>query len=509
MARRADRSEKRPTDFLTGASHELRTPLNAVVCMLDLALSEPSMSAMREYLETARESARTLTGMLDDLVDLARDDAGTLEFLTDPCDLCAIVQSLGAAPRGARERLSVRLHPDLPASLLGDERRLRQILLPLADFAMKSADSQQVIVELGLLHAAERSAELELGIGPGGLGTDADRRAMIPFAADAPASYAAAGLGVAIAQRWLRRMRGDLWIDPRPGGPGSFYGRFELACDAAVSQAVRPQRFVPVPHLAKNWNDRPLSILVADDTPANQQVVKAVLTKRGHHVELADNGRQALDRVRHHPFDVVLMDAQMPAMDGLEATSAIRKLPDEVRARVPIIAMTAHVMPEDRRRCLEVGMDDYLPKPLDISALVARVEFHGAAKRSEHAAAEGTHLSASPITADFLSGALARLGGDETLLRELIRMFRQDAWELLDKIRAGITLDDAEAVARNAHNLRGLAANFDATSVMRTTRAIERMAGERHLADAAPLVNELAKDLEVVVTALTDFEETN
>jgi CheY-like chemotaxis protein len=269
---------------------------------------------------------------------------------------------------------------------------------------------------------------------------------------------------------------------------------------------------------------RTLHILVADDTPANQKVVKAVLTKRGHRVELADNGRHALEQLRKQQFDVVLMDAQMPMMNGLQATAAIRDLSDSARSRVPIIALTGHTLQEDRQRCLAAGMNDYLPKPIDIEALIECVEYHGNAphvdgtensdgyasaqttiQQQQQPQADVVHGTVMPLEQDFLAGALARLGGDEALLRELIRLFQEDAEVLVRRIRKEIAEGDAEAATRAAHNLRGLAANFDDLRTISAAGAVEQAAKRSELTEALRLVPELEASLDALQAALARY----
>ena len=502
------------SDFLAGASHELRTPLNAIVGMLELALGESLPLTLRDYLTTARDSAHSLTVSLDNLLDLARADAGQLPFDSVACDLSEMVSAaLGPlSRRSTARRILTRLHTDLPHDLLGDTHRLQQIIVPLVEYSLKCLDASAVVVEIGLLSSDRKGAILELGVGARGLVTSEGRIRYVPFVPAEASKYSAAGLGLTIAQRWIRHLHGELWVDPRPGGDGEFYGTLRLERGARrLARGPSPTAAfgfsAPLSDEAWAGTDRPLNVLVADDTQANQKVMKAVLTKRGHHVELADNGRQALDQVRHRQFDVVLMDAQMPAMNGLEAASAIRSLPDDRRAKVPIIAMTAHAMHEDRQRCLAAGMDDYLSKPIDVAALIARVEFHGTSGRSGPLPLDRpVSVAQRDREEDYISGALARLGGDAALLHELIRLFRQDAVALVDKMHAGLAIHDAEAVARGAHNLKGLAANFDAAAVVRAAALLERLAGQEKLSTAAGALTELEVALDELTTALSRYE---
>jgi CheY-like chemotaxis protein len=255
-------------------------------------------------------------------------------------------------------------------------------------------------------------------------------------------------------------------------------GELELA-SAAAGWPLRAQATLG------EVTKRPLNVLVVDDTLTNRKVFQTILTKRGHRVEVAGNGRQAVDRLCEQTFDVVLMDVQMPAMNGLEATRHIRDLSDRALAEVPIVAVTAQAVQDDRHRCLEAGMDEYLTKPVSVTSLISCIEFYG---ESGHAAAP--------------SAALARLGGDESLLNELIGSFRIEAPPLVDTIRDGLHDSDADAVARAAHNLSGLAANFDGRPTMDAALAVERLAGAGNFRAAMPALARLESELTLLQNAL-------
>ncbi|MBC7815547.1 MAG: response regulator, partial [Planctomycetaceae bacterium] len=245
---------------------------------------------------------------------------------------------------------------------------------------------------------------------------------------------------------------------------------------------------------------RVLRVLVAEDTLANQKVVRAILTQRGHIVEIVGNGREALDRVQRGPFDVVLMDVQMPTMDGLQATAAIRRLGSPEMQSLPIIAMTAHAMPGDRDRCLAAGMTDYLAKPIDTFQLINLVELLAMKSTSESDtnpidtaeprenlnAPEATTLDArrnsqplefdvpDPIRVDR-DAALKRLGGNEQLYRNLVRFFAEDSPGLLEDIRSGLRTGDLEQVTRAAHSLKGLAANFGCEAAIKAAMRMQEI----------------------------------
>ena len=516
--------EPRTNDFLASASHELRTPLNAIVGMLELSLSEQLSVTLRDYLTTARDSARVLVTSLDNLLDLDKADLGEVAFDCEPIDL-ALVIDVALAPLLSRARLvnraiELRMPALFPPGICGDPGRLEQILQPIVEHTFKSLDAERVVFELRPSRITESEIVLEFGVSERGLAASADRKHYEPFVPAETSKYSTAGLGLTVAERWLTRLHGQLWTDGEEHG--RFYGTLTLPRNQTQLPLVPPcqpklHRGSPSPvrrnashsHLGSLAAPaRPLHVLVADDTPANQKVVKAVLSKRGHRVELADNGRHAVDQLRRHSFDVVLMDAQMPMMNGLQATAAIRDLADVARSRVPIIAMTAHSLQADRQRCLAAGMHDYLSKPLDVATLVDCVEFHGNAGRSGGVMQMKQHplRQPPPIEQDFLAGALARLGGDDALLRELIRLFQQDAEVLIRRIQQGIETHDAEATTRAAHNLRGLAANFDDNRTITAAGAIERAASQSQLSEALLLVPELQTALDLLLAALARYQ---
>ena len=243
--------------------------------------------------------------------------------------------------------------------------------------------------------------------------------------------------------------------------------------------------------------DRRLSVLLAEDNPVNQRLAASLLERRGHKVAIAGNGREAVDAIRRQPFDVVLMDVQMPEMGGFEATAAIRALERDSGARVPIVAMTAHAMKGDRDRCLAAGMDEYLTKPIDprqLCLLVEQMAAGRAALASDPSAASGVSLE-----------VLARVGGDRELLAEISRLFVDDAPQHLERIRHALDTRDGEALMRAAHGLKGAAANFDAEGVVSAARTLEEIGrtgpfDADHLAETAWL--SLSQEIERLISVL-------
>ncbi len=274
------------------------------------------------------------------------------------------------------------------------------------------------------------------------------------------------------------------------------------------------------PAASQAWGPtQSLRVLVAEDTLANQKIVKSILSKRGHAVEIARNGREVVEMIRHEPFDIILMDVQMPIMDGFQATSTIRSLEAHLGRRVPIIALTAHARQGDRERCLAAGMDDYLVKPVSAAVLVERVEHFRPASEatsqtlrgrtdqtiSESRPAEPSEANPERRAAFDLEAALARLGNDRAFFANLVEFFVEDYPQLLGQIRSALQAQDAPAVAHAAHSLKGLVANFDAHPTVRVVSRMEKAGFDNDLTTVAVLMESLEHELVRLLNALLPY----
>lgn len=242
-------------------------------------------------------------------------------------------------------------------------------------------------------------------------------------------------------------------------------------------------------------------VLLVEDTPANQKVVRAILDKQGHNVTVAGNGRDAIDLLKQQSFDVVLMDVQMPTMDGFQATETIRQFDDE-KAKIPIIAMTAHAMRGDRERCLKAGMDAYIAKPIDAADLIGMLDRFVVTngRSSGQAGTEGGSKPASqPKPRTDREAVLTRLGGDEDLFRDMMRFFQEDAPALLQAVRSGLSKESWTDAERAAHSLKGLAANLGADDAVEAAKAMESAAAEESQQQARALLAQLESEVEALL----------
>jgi CheY-like chemotaxis protein len=304
--------------------------------------------------------------------------------------------------------------------------------------------------------------------------------------------YGGAGLGLAIARRLSKAMGGDMWVESEPGKGSSFH--FTVRLRVGVYDEAAPAS--DQGHVGKTGELSGLRVLLAEDNVFNQAVVVEVLKKQGCEVVVAGDGREAVELFDPAKFDLVLMDLQMPELDGCEATRIIRTM--ETSTRVPIIAQTAHAFAEDRRECLKAGMDEFVSKPITVAELLRVVErfvpWRKSGGASEHGPCGGKKLRevSDPDPQVFDLAALRdRLDGDEELLKEMVQLFFSHAPTLVAQLRSALTAEDWEEAARSVHTLKGAFATFGAKALAQVAEEIERTAEKSDKDAVAPLLRKL------------------
>ena len=358
-------------EFLANMSHEIRTPMNGIIGFVRLALERSSDPEQREYLETANESARSLLRVINDVLDFSKIEAQRLVLEPVDFELPEFVRStmklftLDAARKGVE--LETDIAAGVPICVRADCDRLRQVLTNLIGNALKFTDCGRVSCRVHMEN--ENPRLLRFTVEDTGIGIPVDRqRAVFEAFAQADGSitrkYGGTGLGLAICAKIVALAGGEMRLESSPGVGSKF--EFTFPVEIAAAQESGP----PAP--APATLDGSLSILVAEDNPVNQRLMSRMLTRYGHTVDVASNGRDAFRMFEEGHYDVVLMDVQMPEWDGLQATAAIRASRKNGR-RTPIIALTAHAMKEHRTKYLAAGMDGYVSKPVEVSDLMAEI----------------------------------------------------------------------------------------------------------------------------------------
>jgi len=457
------------SEFLANISHELRTPMNGLLGMLDLVLDSPVAGEQREQVEIAQRCAYSLLDLLNDILDLSKIEAGRMILEKVPFDLRSVAEDCVRAQSAKAQQKAIELRYEYVGQVInvtGDPLRLRQIVANLLSNAIKFTEKGWVTVRQSVSVDAAEKVTMTLDVADTGAGIPADKVPLIfeKFTqADSSISrkYGGTGLGLAITKRLVELQGGQIRVESRVGRGSTFTVEIPFETAPAGEPTVEPrleQRTVaPATKQAR--------LLLVEDNAVNQRVVLAMLRKKDYKIDVANNGQEGLEKLERaaEPYNLILMDVQMPILDGLETTRAIRR--NAKWNHLPIIAMTAHAMIGDRERCLQAGMNAYISKPVQQTSLIAVIEQY---------LASGTEMSTTQQVSEVdrvLTGKMMQQ--DKALVGEMLRLFMEVAPERLEKLETAAECGDAETLTEEAKRIGVAAEHIASVSLGQLARSIE------------------------------------
>ncbi len=523
---KAEAASRAKGDFLANMSHELRTPMNGVIGMAELLLEGGLTPAQQcKYLTAILNSAENLTGIINDILDLSKAEAGKFDLIHAPFLFRkGLEQGLYPLQIKIEQKgltFKILVADDVPDRLIGDNCKLRQILINLVGNALKFSSQGQITVMVRVESKSPQGYMLHFCVADQGVGIppEALDRIFDTFEqADQTTTkkFGGTGLGLAICRKLSELMGGRIWVESK-ANVGSRFHFTALFTEASADIVIKDESSAK-PSQADITLPDELKVLLVDDVEVNRELVKAILGRYNYEVTEVENGQEAVAAFAADRFDIVLMDVQMPEMDGYQATAALRKLEQESGLEAtPIVAMTAYAGADDRDRCLASGMDNYLSKPVKPAQLLEMIHQYypgdtttGQQVYSGSSIAESAFESTVPDASDAdlsdelpdeipiyaKDDLLERLGGSAELIPRFMQLFHDGLAKSLPALEEAITSGEPDKIRVAAHAIKGSAANIGAMQVREVAAAIELAARSGVTDNSAADLQELKKRLE-------------
>jgi PAS domain S-box-containing protein len=461
----AEAASKAKSEFLANMSHEIRTPLNGMLGMIDLTMLSQITIEQHENLSTAKLCANQLLNIINDILDFSKLEAGKLSIQNSNFDIKALVEetikihALKAADKGLE--LNYQFAYSVPQYLFGDPHRLQQILNNLISNAIKFTERGEILVTIKIDKNCKNKLGLLFSVSDTGMGIDAEEKNKLfksfsQLNSTITKKHGGTGLGLVISKQLVEMMGGSIWLESEKGKGSIFY--FTSCFEDGQALSIKSK------DIDANPNTEYLKILLAEDDSVNQRVLIKLLKERGYSVELATNGQEAVAMYIAKKYDVVLMDIQMPEMDGIEATKMIREIESHYNSHIPIIALTAFALDGDRERFIAIGMDDYLSKPIKMEELYQKLD----------------NIKAVEMTQSFIdrvtfknSGQLIFEKKDSLLANDKMKISINEISDLLTTLEQAVDNNNISQIEKLSHKIKEHANSIDAYELKNSAFKVE------------------------------------